>query len=52
MASADVLPVELHDRFRPGCRDAFVAATATFDEHFESGGHSFAVQSSHGQVRR
>jgi FkbM family methyltransferase len=52
IANADAVMVELHDRFRPGCRDAFIAATETFDEHFESGENSFAVQSSRCQVRR
>ena len=41
---ADAVMVELHDRFRPGCRAAFEAATAGFAERFELGEHSFAVR--------
>jgi FkbM family methyltransferase len=39
IASVDVLIIELHDGFRKGCRDAFLAATRNFD-HSNMGAES------------
>ena len=41
----DLVAVELHDRFRPGCMRAFIEATVGFDQEYSRGENSFAFRS-------
>lgn len=41
MGSVDALVVELHDRLRPGCAEAYREATREFAHHWRRGEHEF-----------
>lgn len=39
-----VIAIELHDRFRPGCKETFEAATADFEERWCRGENTFVAR--------
>lgn len=39
-----VIAIELHDRFRPGCKEAFDTATADFEDRWSRGENTFVAR--------